>query len=269
VHEYDVVLKILLQKSLRRLAGVTISRWLPTELPKVQNLRIDLLGETADGHLTQIEVQSTNDSGIPFRMLEYLVAVTRVHGSVPKQILLYVGRKPLQMANRFEWADGVARFTLIDMRDVDGEPLVSSPEPSDNVLGILARLGDQRAALRSILENISGLRRDEAEFYFQALLVLAGLRGLEEVVQEEARNMLTIDLSENKILGPAYKRGLEEGRQEGRQEGELRLLRSLIEQRFGPQPSWVEETLAKRSVEEIERLAGRILQAANLEDLLR
>ncbi|MGH9342196.1 MAG: hypothetical protein ACRD19_00310 [Terriglobia bacterium] len=47
MQEYDVVLKALLQKSLERLTGNPIVRWLPTDLPKVQNLRIDLLGETA------------------------------------------------------------------------------------------------------------------------------------------------------------------------------------------------------------------------------
>jgi len=111
-----------LQKSLQRLTGRTFTRWLPTELPKIQNLRIDLLGETSNGELIQIEVQSTNDSGIPFRMLEYLVGVTRIHGRVPKQILLYIGRKPSQMASEFRWADGLARFTMIDMHEVDGEP---------------------------------------------------------------------------------------------------------------------------------------------------
>lgn len=53
MQEYDVIFKILLQKSLGRLTGKTIVRWLPAELPKVQNLRVDLLGETADGELVE------------------------------------------------------------------------------------------------------------------------------------------------------------------------------------------------------------------------
>lgn len=95
--------------------------------------------------------QSMNDSGMPFRVLEYLVAVTRVHGRIPKQILLYVGRKPLEMASRFEWADGIARFTLIDMRELNAEPLIASAEPSDNILGILGKLKDRRAAIPAFL----------------------------------------------------------------------------------------------------------------------
>ena len=46
------------------LSGVTIARWLDIELPKAQNLRMDLLGEDADGNLHHFELQSYNDAGI-------------------------------------------------------------------------------------------------------------------------------------------------------------------------------------------------------------
>ena len=259
----------------------------------MQNLRIDLLGETSGGELIQIEVQSTNDPGIPFRMLEYLVVITRLHGRVPKQIVLYVGKQPLQMASEFKWADGEARFTLIDMLTLNGEALLASPEPSDNVLGVLTRLEDHRTALRRILESLSKLQRDQADFYYRALLILAGLRGLEKVVQEQAKRMLAIDISENKVLGPAYKRaveeghekGLQEGRQEGVQkglqeglqkgrkeglhEGQIILLRQLIEHKFGALPSWAEQRLSQSSGPELEQFGLRVLDAHTLEDLLR
>jgi predicted transposase YdaD len=289
MHEYDVVLKVLLQRSFRSITGKEVIRWLPTELPKVQNLRIDLLGETAEGELIQIEVQSTNDPAIAFRMLDYLVLVTRAHGRVPKQILLYVGRDPLRMPAQFEWADGVARFALLDIRELNGDALIASPELSDNVLGILAQLNNSRDALRRILEKVAASRREEAEYYYRALLILAGLRGLETVVQEEAQHMsLEIDISENKVLGPAYRRAVEEGRekgrqeglqkglqegrtegrQEGRQEGEIGLLRRLIERKFGPLPSWAEQKLAKYPAGDLEQLGIRLLEAATIEDLL-
>jgi hypothetical protein len=153
--QYDVTLKRLLrhfaEQTLQQLSGSPIARWLPEELPKVQNLRMDLLGETADGRLVQVELQSTNDSEIPFRMLEYLVAVHRTYGRIPQQVVLYVGREPLRMADRFEWLNGVARFRIIDIRQVDAEPLLASPEPSDNVIGILGRLSNQRHAVRLII----------------------------------------------------------------------------------------------------------------------
>lgn len=65
MQDYDVTLKLLLQRSgsliLRELTGTAIARWLDVELPKVQNLRLDLLGEAVDGDLVHLELQSTND----------------------------------------------------------------------------------------------------------------------------------------------------------------------------------------------------------------
>ena len=102
------------------------------------------------------------------------------------------------------------------------------------------------------------------------LLILAGLRHLEETVEREARKMpIFIDILENKVLGREYKRGRQEGRQEGLQEGELKLVRRLIEKRFGAMPAWAEERLASRSAPELEELSVRLLDAQSLEDLLK
>ncbi len=283
MQDYDVVLKLLLQRSVERLTGHKITRWLPTELPKVQNLRLDLLGETADGQLIQFELQSTNDAKLWFRMLEYLVLAIRIHGRVPKQIVLYVGPKPLQMADHFEWTDGVVRFTILDLRDIDAEPLLASAEPSDNVLGILGRLQNSRDALRRILAKLVTLPREEAEFYCQAILILAGLRGLKEAAQEETQQMLTMKdlIIGNEVLEPAYHQGLEEGRtegfrrgleeglEEGRTQGERYLLRLLLEQRFGPLPSWAKQQLVGCSREDVAKITSRVFEAVTLDELFR
>ena len=82
-----------------------------------------------------------------------------------------------------------------------------------------------------------------------------------------------IDILENKVLGPPYKRGLEEGKQEGLQQGELegerKVLRRQIERRFGPIPAWAEQHLATRSAAELEELSVRVLDAQSIEDLLK
>jgi predicted transposase YdaD len=263
MHHFDVVLKVLLRNSMARITGKRVLRWLATELPKIQDLSVDLLGETADGELMQIEVQSFNQKNMPFRMLRYLSLIIAIHHRIPQQILLYVGRKPLDMEDHFAWADGEIRYAILDMRDVDGDPLLASPDPSDNVLAIVARLRDSNVAVRSILEKLSRLPRDDAKEYYQALLILSGLRGLAKTVHQEAHTMLAIDLSENEILGPAYVRGREEGQHDGR----VASLREQIEQRLGSVPEWVEQTLSSSSTEELKAIGLRVLNAASFEDL--
>ena len=86
---------------------------------------MDLLAEITTGELVHIELQRRQENSFAFRMLEYSVAITRVHGRVPHQIALYIGSEPLRMADRYDWAYGSARFTLIDIRDLDGKSLLA------------------------------------------------------------------------------------------------------------------------------------------------
>src|SRR6266446_6623726 len=102
MQDYDVALKLLLRGSakltMRELIGTPVETWLDVELPKVQNTRVDLLGETADDKsLIHLELQSGNDATMALRMAEYCLSVFRVFGRLPRQVLLYVGEPPLRM----------------------------------------------------------------------------------------------------------------------------------------------------------------------------
>ena len=286
MQQYDVALKLLLQQSakltMRELTGTVIEKWLDVELPKIQNPRVDLLGETKDGDLVHLELHSRNESIAPLRMAEYSLGVFRMFGKFPRQILLYVGEAPLRMDSELSSPDLSFRYRVIDIRDLDGDHLLESEEAGDIVIAILTRLRDYKEAVRKIVARIAGFPAADREMALSQLLILAGLRHLEEAVAEEARKMpIFIDILENKVLGREYKRGLQEGRQEGRQEGlqegrqegrqegELKVLRRLIEKRFGPIPDWAEERLAARSAPELEELSLRVLDAQSIEDLLK
>jgi len=199
-------------------------------------------------------------------MAEYCLGVFRLFGRFPRQVLLYVGEAPLRMDSELRGPDVSFRYRLIDIRDLDGDRLLESEEVGDNVIAILARLRDQREAIRKIVGRIAGLAAAERETALAQLLILAGLRQLEETVEREARKMpVHIDILANKVLGREFKRGL----QEGRQEGELTVLRRLIERRFGAIPAWAAERLVGLSTADLEELSVRILEARSIEHLLR
>ena len=137
---------------------------------------------------------------------------------------------------------------------------------STSGFALLARLRDQKAAIRTIVTRLIGLPEAERKAALSQLVMLAGLRHLGKTLETEIRKMpVYIDILENKILGPAFKRGLEEGKLEG----ELQILRRLIERRFGPIPEWAHERLAARSAAELEEMSVRILDVSSVEDLLR
>jgi hypothetical protein len=266
---YDVALKLLLRGSaiwaMRELSGTAVAKWFDVELPKVQNLRLDLLGETIDGGLVQVELQSGNDAAMPLRMAEYCLGVYRLFGRLPRQIVLYVGEPRLRMKNELRGTDLLFRYRLIDIRTLDGERLLESPEVGDNVIAILARLRDHKEAVRKIVERIAGLAPAERETALSQLLILAGLRRLAKTVEREARKMpIDIDIREHEVLGPMFR----EARQEGLHAGELTVLRRQIEKRFGVLPTWASEKLTALSASELEDLSERVLDAKTVDELL-
>jgi hypothetical protein len=149
MHEYDTVLKVLLQGSansiLEQITGVRVARWLNVELPRVRQTRVALLGESAhqEPDLIRIELQSTNDPQVPLRMAEYSLGVYRKFQRFPRQIVLYAGEAGMRIPTELAGRDHVCRYTLIDIRTLDSEPLLNSVLPADHVIAILTRLRDR------------------------------------------------------------------------------------------------------------------------------
>ena len=147
---------------------------------------------------------------------------------------------------------------------MDAEPLVTSREVGDNAIGILARLRDEREAVRRIVARFTELPRGQRNEAWEQLIVLSGPRRMDALAKEEANRMpVYIDLGANVILGPAYRKGLDEGRAEG----EATVLRRQIRKRFGTMPEWAESRLTKLTVPQLEELSDRVLDAASIEEL--
>src|SRR5258708_7580222 len=132
MQEYDVALKLLLQGSaklaLRQVTGIAVVHWLNVELPEIRNTRVDLLAETADGGLILLELQSTHDSLMALRMAESWLSVYRQFDRLPHQVLLYVGQAPFRMSQGLNGPNLEFRYHAVDVRSLEGEPLLDSPE---------------------------------------------------------------------------------------------------------------------------------------------
>jgi predicted transposase YdaD len=288
MHEYDVALKRILTRPgsalLYALTGASELRWLNVELPKVNNLRVDLLGARPDGELVHLEFQSRNRKDLLFRMGEYRFAIARRYGRLPKQIVLYVGEKPLRMKSSIKDEDTTYRFHLVDIRDLDGETLLASKKPGDNVVALLTRLGDQPGIMRQIERRISRRSIAEREEAQAELSILAGLRKPSSEINREARNMpITEDIMKNEIVAPFIRRKVEQGRAEGRAEGraagqaeglaaglaegQRTVLLSQMEKRFGRVPPAVRKRLARLNSEELTATSLRLLDAQRIDDL--
>ncbi len=265
MHEYDIALKSVLRRLsgsvLRELTGFTVARWHNTELSKVQNRHVDMLGETADGTLVHIELQSTNQSGMALRMLEYAAAIHRQFGRFPEQVVLYVGYDKLRMSGELRGPCLDFHCRMIDIREMDGDRLIATRRLEDNVIAVLGRLSDERIAVRRILRRIArcGSGRRAAEF--DELTLLVGLRRLEPVFNQEAKQMPILnDIMDHQIIGPAIR--------QGRLEGERTIVLRLITRRFGPVPASARKRIESFTAPKLERISLRLLDANSLEELL-
>jgi predicted transposase YdaD len=272
MHEYDVALKNILTRPgssvLTQLIGASSLKWINVESPKVSNQRVDLLGQLPDGNLVHIELQSRNEKDFPMRMAEYLFAIGRQYGKLPRQVALYVGEAPLRMKDRVESPGVCVQFHLVDIRDLDGERLLASSNIGDNVLALLTRTFDNLNAVRRILRRIAAGptgARDEA---LAELFIVGGLRKIEAEARLEAKKMPVLnDIMDNKVFGPVLRKGLRQGREEGRL-GQVEMLLGQIEKRFGQVPPAVGQRIAALKPAQLKRAGLRLFDAQSIEDLL-
>ena len=269
MHEYDVTLKSILTRVpgsvLAELTGFTIARWHNTDLPVVRHRRADLLGETADARLVHFELQSTNRADMALRMLEYSTAIKRKFRRYPEQLVLYVGNAPLRMTSRERGPGLEYECRFADMRELDAEPLLESRSLEDNVVAVLARLGDEREGVRRILARIAESRAHRRDAALGELMVLAGLRRLGPMIEREAEQMHILDdIMDHEVLGRERKRGIAMGLAEGQR----RLLVRMMADRFGKVPASAKKAVSELSGQELEDLGVRLLHAASLKELL-
>jgi len=167
------------------------------------------------------------------------------------------------MASQLQGPDFHCRYTIVDIRDIDEERLLSSPHKADFILAILANHPNSLKAF-GILDKLAKLKGSARQKAFDELFILAGLRKLGKTILEEVKRMPILDdLTSHDVLGPAMRKS----RKEGLQEGELTILRRQIAKRFGPLPARLDKKLAKLSRPELEDLSLRLFDAKSINDL--
>ncbi|MBF0537299.1 MAG: hypothetical protein HQL03_03495 [Nitrospirae bacterium] len=218
---YDIVLKGLLKnvpvKFLKLLTGYEDGRFLDVQFPDIQLREPDLVIEVSDGLVFHIELQFTNDKGMPIRMLEYYTQILKHYKKEPEQIVLYVGDGALRMSDRIRRRRLRFDYDVRDMREFDCRQLLESDKPEDIVLSILCRTEDIDGTVTSILGKLSLLPARQRADYVTGLLYLTNLRKIYKKVKQEVENMpITVDLANCDM----YKDGLLEGQRKGLLEGQ-------------------------------------------------
>ena len=208
-------------------------------------------------------------------MLDYLTDPRKKYGSVPKQVVLYIGREPLKMPNRIDMPDTPLSYEveMIDLGNLNAEELLNSHEIGDVILAILNRHADPRRTLTRILERLKPLEPEQRLRACRLLVILSAKRNLSDTVIEGVKEMaFLIDPMEDTFFCRLYEKGLMEGEEKGLEQGiekgEARFLLLTLRQRFGPLPAVAEEQIKSATSDQLESWITRILTANTLNEVL-
>lgn len=260
---YDAVLKDLFQrdhpKLLERLTGgKRVKKTLNVELAMVTERRADLLLELDDDSLFLLDFQSGNDSKMPYRVGHYTLLGSEKYNRPVRPVVLYLGIRRMNMKAHLDAGGVVVSYSLIDIRDIDAETLLSGG-PGDWALALLAKGGPER--MREILAKALQLKSPKRERLLTQLTVLAGLRRLDKTIRMEMKQMSQyVDIQKNVILKDIW--------DEGKAEGAITLLTDLLNQRFGPLPAWASARLRKATPAQTQKWSRMVLSASTLEGVL-
>ena len=245
----DLISKQLLQRLLvgfgNRLfkLDITEAELLNNEQPRIEARRADLVARVkdADGkrYILHVEIQNDNQANMPLRMLRYYSDIALQY---PKdkvvQYLLYIGKAPLTMVNQIGGYNWTYRYEMVDMRNQDSEHFLSSGNPEAVVLAILCDQQGQEpnalvARIIKELRRLHGDKLDKLRDSLEMLDVLAGNRGLQNIVKENTKMYIDVEklgiyqLVKEKGEAKGVKKGMEKGRAEYQQEIILQLLEKL------------------------------------------
>ena len=247
--EKDLISKQLLQRLLvgfgNRLFNLDIAEaeLLSNEQPRIEARRADLVARVknanGDSYILHVEIQNDNQANMPLRMLRYYSDIALQY---PKdkvvQHLLYIGKAPLNMANQISAYNWTYRYEVLDMRSQDSEYFLSANNPDAIVLAILCDPKDQEpkalvARIIKELRRLHGDKLDKLRDSLEMLDVLAGNRGLQNLVKENTKMYIDVEklgiyqLVKEKGEAKGMEKGMEKGRVEYQQEIILQLLAKL------------------------------------------
>ena len=170
----------------------------------------------AKEYMLQVEFQSSNDSVMADRMLEYLAFLRRKHNLPIQQYVIYFGEAPLQMKTIIQEENLYFEYKIISLDTFSYQTFLSSNRPEEIILSILCNFMDKDPSkvVNEILIKLKKLSHEgiRIEKYVQQLEVLSKLRNLQETTSNQANNMaLTYDLSTDIRFKQGKEQGIEQG----------------------------------------------------------
>jgi phage-related protein len=222
------VISNLPAKFIKLLTGNRGKKLLDSNLPDVKDKRADLVVLMEDNTIFHLELQSYNDSNMPFRMLEYyLLLKEKYKNHSISQMCLYVGDKLLNMENSILQKNLKYSYILKDIRELNCEELLNSDEFEDKLLAVLCNIEDTDKYINGIIKELLKLDENKRKDTIKKILSFSRYRPKinDKLIRKIKEDIMpiTIDLSQD----PYYKQGLEQGIQQTKIEDAILMIKDF------------------------------------------
>jgi hypothetical protein len=192
VNMYDKILKENMERSLGSIIHHTMglhvinSEEIPDDIQHTKERKPDVLKKVTDQHnntyILHMELQSTNERDMVYRMVEYRVMLQRKYRLPVKQYVLYLGKDKLTMITSISEEDFTFKYKIVSLQDVDYKTYLQKDTPEERILAVLAnfREDSEEEAFLSIVKAVKAVTSGELEEgkYIKQLSVLSKLRNL-------------------------------------------------------------------------------------------
>ncbi len=167
-----------------------------------------------------IEFESSVPKNLVYRIAEYHGMSLRRKKLPTNHIVLLLGDKKPKIQTQLKPEEVFHGFTLIHIKDLDGQKLLGSSKPDVVLFAILASYPKEQTEsfLRSIIAKLRKLSESDGDFaeYISRLLILSNLRKLYSLTLKIIKEM-SIRIDETTTV--PYKRGAKEGEKKGIEKG--------------------------------------------------
>jgi len=205
--------------------------FIETESQRVESKRADIVALVDNSFILHLEIQSSYDSNMLYRMMRYYVDIKQNNKSYPiYQYVIYLGKQNLKTKIKDNLVD--YSYNLIDMKSLDCEYFLNQNKPDALVLAILCDFKDKtESEVVSLILNKLKHLTDESGFrrYVIMLEELATTQELKEGIKEFEMRLSDVkfeDLVSYKIV---LNRGIEQGIEQGKKEALKKSIFTLLE----------------------------------------
>ena len=208
------LIKELIAKNISKyILGFNVKNYqfIDKEFERIESRRADIVLKVENEYILHIEVQSSYEAKMPYRMLRYFLDIKELFDLPVKQYLINLSNVNIKNSlEEFNYS-----YEVVNIKNLNCEEFLNSNSPDALVLAILCDFKNYEASVvvEKILRKLKKLIKNDKTYrkYFIMLEEISTLRNLKEVIKEV--NMRISDIRWEDL--PSYEIGLEKGIQKG------------------------------------------------------